>query len=70
MQQDGIPYEKLSDERKAYLKIILQKDLRKNTYDPATGILTVSEMRAEAIASNSTFYGGLFTNDPSLCRLT
>ena len=69
MQQDGIPYEKLSDERKAFLKVLLQKELRKNTYDPATGILTVSEMRAEAIASNSTFYGGLFTNDPSLAGL-
>ena len=69
MQQDGIPYEKLSDERKAFLKVLLQKELRKNTYDPATGILTVSEMRAEAIASNSTFYGGLFTNDPSLADL-
>ena len=69
LQQDNIPYEKLSDERKAYLKVILQKEMRKNTYDPATGILTVSEMRAEAIASNSTFYGGLFTNDPSLAGL-
>ncbi len=69
MQQDGIPYEKLSDERKAFLKVLLQKELRKNTYDPATGILIVSEMRAEAIASNSTFYGGLFTNDPSLSGL-
>ena len=69
MQQDGIPYEKLSDERKAFLKVLLQKELRKNTYDPVTGILTVSELRAEAIASNSTFYGGLFTNDPSLAGL-
>ncbi len=69
MQQDNMLYEKLSDERKAYLKILLQKELRKNTYDSSTGILTVSELRAEAIASNSAFYGGLFTNDPSLAEL-
>jgi nitric oxide reductase subunit B len=69
LQQDGMPYEKLSEERKAFLKIVLQKDLRKNTYDPATGTLTVSELRAEAIASNSKFYGGLFTNDPALADL-
>ena len=69
MQQDGIPYEELSEERKAFLKILLQKDLRKNTYDPATGILTVSDLRAEAIASNSKFYGGFFTNDPALADL-
>jgi nitric oxide reductase subunit B len=68
-QQDGVPYEKLSEERKAYLKISLQKELRKNTYDPITGILTVSEIRAEAISSNSKFYEGLFTNDPSLSGL-
>jgi len=69
MQHDGIPYEKLSDERKAFLKVLLQKELRMNTYDPATGILTVSELRAEAISSNSSFYGGLFTNDPALAGL-
>jgi len=65
LKQDGIPYDQLSDERKAFLKIVLQKELRKNTYDPSTGILTVSELREEAIASNSKFYGGLFTNDPA-----
>ena len=69
IQQDGIPYEQLSEERKAFLKIVLQKDFRKNTYDPETGILTVSELREEAIASNSKFYGGLFTNDPALADL-
>ena len=69
LQQDGKPYKELSGERQAFLKIVLQKELRKNTYDPATGILTVSELRAEAIASNSKFYGGLFTNDPALADL-
>ena len=69
LQQDGKPYIEVSPERQAFLKILLQKELRKNTYDPATGILTVSELRAEAIASNSKFYGGLFTNDPSLAGL-
>jgi nitric oxide reductase subunit B len=69
LKQDGIPYEDLSEERKAFLKILLQKELRKNTYDTVTGTLTVSELRAEAIASNSRFYGGLFTNDPALADL-
>jgi nitric oxide reductase subunit B len=69
LQLDGKPYKELSEERQAFLKILLQKELRKNTYDPATGILTVSELRAEAIASNSKFYGGLFTNDPALAGL-
>jgi nitric oxide reductase subunit B len=69
LQHDGVAYDELSDERKAYFKIVLQKDLRKNTYDPVSGILTVSDLRAEAIKSNSEFYGGLFTNDPALAGL-
>jgi nitric oxide reductase subunit B len=69
LQQDGIPFKDLSEERQAFLKISLQKDLRKNTYDPVTGVLTVSDLRAEAIESNSRFYAGLFTNDPSLADL-
>jgi nitric oxide reductase subunit B len=69
LEQDGKPYNELSTERQAFLKILLQKELRKNTYDPATGILTVSAMRAEAISSNSKFYSGLFTNDPALAGL-
>jgi nitric oxide reductase subunit B len=68
-QHDGVAYEELSDERKAYFKIVLQKDLRKNTYDPVSGVLTVSDLRAEAIESNSKFYEGLFTNDPALAGL-
>jgi nitric oxide reductase subunit B len=69
MRQDGKSYKELSDERQAFLKILLQKELRNNTYDPTTGILTVSDLRGEAIASNSKFYGGLFTNDPALADL-
>jgi nitric oxide reductase subunit B len=69
LQQDGIPYADLSEERKAFLKIVLQKDLRKNSYDPVSHTLTVSDLRAEAIASNSKFYAGLFTNDPALAGL-
>ena len=63
---DSMPFDKLSDERKAALTVTLQKDVRKNTYDPATSTLTVSTIRAEAIASNSSYYAGLFTNDPKL----
>ncbi len=69
VQQDGIAYEKLSEERKAFFRILLQKDLRKNTYDPESRTLTVSELRAEAIEANSKYYAGLFTDDPALADL-
>jgi nitric oxide reductase subunit B len=69
MQSEGVPFAQLSEEKQASLKVVLQKDLRKNTYDKTKNIITVSNLRAEAIASNSKFYGGLFTNDPTLAHL-
>ncbi len=69
MNTEGVPYVQLSEEKQASLKVTLQKELRINTYDKATKTLTVSNLRAKAIASNSKFYGGLFTNDPALAGL-
>lgn len=69
LKTDGVPFDKLSEERQAALKVTLQKDLRKNTYDPQAKTITVSENRAAAIASNSKFYAGLFTNDPEMASL-
>jgi nitric oxide reductase subunit B len=69
LKTDGMPFEELSEERKAALKVTLQKDLRKNTYDKEANTITVSENRAAAIASNSKFYAGLFTNDPEMAKL-
>ena len=68
-QSGGKSFDQLSDENKAALKVRLQKDLRKNTYNKSTGILTVSDLRAQAIADNSRYYTGLFTNDPALDKL-
>ena len=56
----GKPYNELTDEIKASLKITLQRELRKNTYDPQSKTLTISTERAEAISDNSQFYRGLF----------
>jgi nitric oxide reductase subunit B len=69
MYQDGALFKDLSEERQAYLKVVLQKEVRKNTYDPATGVLTVSNLRAEAIESNSKFYSGLFTDGREMANL-
>ncbi len=65
MQNEGVPYEQLSEEKQASLKVMLQKDIRRNTFNTKTKTLTVSNERAGAIKSNSQFYGGLFTNDPA-----
>lgn len=69
MNREGVPYDELSEEQQALFKVVLQKDIRKNTYDKNSKTLTVSNLRAEAIKSNSAFYDGLFTDDPALADL-
>ena len=69
IRNENLLYKDLSAEQKASAVVSLQKELRKNTYDPDKKIITVSEIRADAINSNSKFYTGLFTNDPSLAGL-
>jgi nitric oxide reductase subunit B len=61
-------FDNLNDEQKAALKVRLQKELRKNTFDAGSQVITISFLRAEAIADNSKYYCGLFTNDPSLSK--
>lgn len=65
----GHDYDNLGDEQKAALDIRLQNELRKNTYDDASGNLTVSPLRAEAIESLSRYYQGLFMDNPDFQKL-
>src|SRR5512133_1444271 len=53
MEREGMAFDKLSQEKQALVKVLMQKELRKNTYDPATGTLTISGVRARAINDNS-----------------
>jgi len=69
MHHDSLPYEKLTTDRQAALKVLLQNDLRENRYEEATGILTISDLRADAIAANREFYSKLFTDSPDLQSL-
>jgi len=69
LASDSLTYDKVNSERQASLKIHLQKELRVNSYQPDTKTLIVSKLRAEAIADNTKFYGGLFTNDPAMASL-
>lgn len=65
----GKSYDELEGDQQAALQVLLQKDLRTNTYNRETGVLTVSSLRAEAIAYNSRYYAGLFTDNPSMDHL-
>lgn len=54
-------YSKLDGERQAQLQGRLAKEIRANTYDPATKRITVSPLRAEAFQSNLQHYTEVFT---------
>ncbi len=68
-QDLGMPYAQLSVEQQAALRARLQTELRTNTYDPATKTLTISPLRAEAIAAVGEHYTKLFGNDPGMSAL-
>ncbi|MBE0650224.1 MAG: nitric-oxide reductase large subunit [Bacteroidales bacterium] len=61
-------FKHLSTENQAVLKVKLQQILRANTYNENTGVVTVPEIVAQAIQSNSEHYKGLFMNDTSLAK--
>ncbi|WP_152054318.1 nitric-oxide reductase large subunit [Tautonia marina] len=62
----GRPFDELDDEAQAALQARLRRELRTNTYDPETGDLIVSSLRAEAIAAVGDHYAALFGDDPDL----
>jgi nitric oxide reductase subunit B len=65
----GKSYAALERGQQAALQSRLQDEMRANTYDPATGIITVSEDRAVVIKQVAEHYKGLFGTDPELNTL-
>lgn len=65
----GKEFDALPDAEQASLKARLQGFLRKNSYDPETGTLTISSERYEAFLHNKQHYAGLFMDDPALDKL-
>jgi nitric oxide reductase subunit B len=65
----GKDFEELAADEQALVQSRLQQEMRTNTYDPQTQLLTISPLRKEAYEHNSRHYGGLFTNDPELADL-
>ncbi|UOF01523.1 nitric-oxide reductase large subunit [Bdellovibrio reynosensis] len=62
-------YDQLDEAQKASVRSKLQNEMRKNSYDSATGTLTVSPLRAEAIADNSKHYRDLFMDGEAMAQL-
>lgn len=67
--EHGTSYETLSSENRAALERRLQEELRRNTYDEETGIITISPIRERAVQHLMDYYKGLFMNDPELAEL-
>ncbi|MFO0601526.1 MAG: nitric-oxide reductase large subunit [Polyangiales bacterium] len=57
----GLPYDRLDAERAAALRARVRDEYRRNTYDPRTGALTISEARARAYARNADHYASVFS---------
>lgn len=53
-------YAALTDERKAALQARLQDMMRRNTYDPQTGTITLAPVRADAYRELSAYYFDVF----------
>lgn len=55
-------YASLAPERQAVLRVRLEREMKTNTYDPATGTVRISADRAAAIQELTRYYAGIFQN--------
>lgn len=58
------PFAQLENFQKAELESRLRDDIRPNSYNAATDVITVSQTRSEAIASLRTYYSNVFGDNP------
>ncbi|AGK53915.1 nitric-oxide reductase large subunit [Bacillus sp. 1NLA3E] len=65
----GKKYVDLNEEQKAQLRARLKKEIRTNTYDKKTHVLTISKDREDAYRYLNSYYSGLFMNDPDLADI-
>ncbi len=65
----SMKYDDLDKEKQAMLQQRLKQEMRTNTYDQATNMITVSSVRAKAFQEISKHYAGLFMDDASRADL-
>jgi nitric oxide reductase subunit B len=61
--------QRLGDDAKAVVDAAVRKEMRRNTYDAQSEVVTVSAVRARAIRDVAAHYEGLFGTDASLIKL-
>ncbi|CAM3901596.1 nitric-oxide reductase large subunit [Roseateles saccharophilus] len=65
-QQGGLP---VSDVQRAAVDQAVRDEMRRNTYDDASGDVRVTDARAQVIREVAAHYEGLFGTDPALEKL-
>ena len=65
-EEFGVAHDQLDVGQKAMLEGLLKAEYRTNTYDEATDTVTLSERRAQAIENISSYYHGVYGDEPSL----
>ena len=68
-EKDGKDYKLLPAEQQLIYKERMKQELRKNTYDAASDVITYSESRAAVFRDLSSYYTKLFMTDTSFSRL-
>ena len=68
-QQFGKPYAALTPDQQGTLDTRLEREMRANRYDAATGRITLTDARADAARDVAAHYEALFGNDRSLDTL-
>ncbi|KGO99758.1 nitric-oxide reductase large subunit [Novilysobacter defluvii] len=68
-EQFGMAYAELDEGEKARLEAQLRPRFRANTYDPATGTITITDERAAAIDTVAAHYMSVFSDDPATADL-
>lgn len=62
----GKPFADIDAAAQAVLRDRMKTEYRTNTYNPETGVATVSSVRADAIAMTALYYDQLFSDAPAL----
>ena len=66
MERYGVAPSKLDPAERAGVEELARRELRTNTFDPATGAVTVSAGRALAIKRTAAHYDALFSDAPEM----
>lgn len=61
-QEGASSYDQLPVEKQAALGERLKAEVRTNGYDPASGVITLSDARVQAFETNKQYYSDLFAN--------